>query len=499
MKTKYFWGLLLSLLCVVSCDGLLEGFGGSGNTALQPDDQKVKLENVAIKLLDECPADDMERYLNLSEDFADKYLADGDYDFSAFETWADGFEDLTVEETKYVEKYDQAKDMYIRERVLNFTILLSNYTGSFEFKNDKVQKLAESTSGVKVMFPLNGKEYVAEILPSAKSTKATFEYMDKCYWTESEWTEVWNGEYYDYNVTYKDKYEDFRAKFAINIPENIKVKLTEDGKSVADVNIDITQSYSAAGLNPTTDNFNAKITVAFDNGYGLNIDNVAYDGAASKASYGFTLTKNGKALISSSASSDLLFALTTREYDHSYGDYVNKGEYTWAEVKRVKNVDVNVDILGEVQIKGTCTNVMEVSDYIDAFYRAAEDEDKTKMDRVVNNLNSKINLNVYYDKGSAVQASVQFEYEKHTDRYDSSYYYYEIVPVIVFGDNSRYAFEDYFTEASFGNLLDKLEFVGEDYEDLFGTAFDDFFVKEDMPNYPDQEVIIKPDTDLGTK
>ena len=204
-------------------------------------------------------------------------------------------------------------------------------------------------------------------------------------------------------------------------------------------------------------------------------------------------------LISSSASSDLLFALTTREYDHSYGDYVSKGEYTWAEVKKAKNIDVNIDILGEVQIKGTCTNAMEISDYIDAFYRAANDEDKTKMDRAVNNINSKINLNVYYDKGSAVQATVQFEYEKYSDSYDSSYYYYELVPVIVFGDNSRYAFEDYFTEASFGNLLDKLEFVGEDYEDLFGTAFDDFFVKEDMPIYPDQEVIIKPDTDLGTR
>lgn len=465
MRKKCFAGLLIALLCAVSCDGLLEGLGGKGDgqTVLQPDEQKVKLEEVAIELMDKCPPGDLERYLDFTADFVGTYLDDNDYDFSAFEEWAEDFEDITVEELKYVEKFDEAKQMYVKESILNFTILLSNYSGSFELKKDRVVMVNGNHDGIKVTFPLNGKTYVAEIQPSANTTRATFEYMSKHYWTEVDW-------YYD---VLKNHYDNYLAKFSINVPDNIRIRLTEDGKAMADVNVNMTQSFSASGLNPTVDNFNAEVTVSFDNGYALKMENVGYDGASSTAKFSFEIKKNGETLLASSAVSDVAIELTTYEYDNSYDGRLNKGEYTWVELKKAKTADVSFDILGKIQFKGSCSNIMEISDFIDAFYEAANSDDKTKMDRAINNINSKFDLSLYYDKGSAVQAKVVFEYEKIVwDSYHNEYSY-DIVPVIVFGDNSRYAFEDYFTERSFENVLDRFDDFGEDYEDLFGTILDD--------------------------
>ena len=45
---------------------------------------------------------------------------------------------------------------------------------------------------------------------------------------------------------------------------------------------------------------------------------------------------------------------------------------------------------------------------------------------------------------------------------------YFLLPVIVFNDGSRYAFEDYFTKAAFKALIDRVDEFAEEYDDLFG-------------------------------
>lgn len=493
--------LLSALMMLVSCDQLAgfvtPGTGGGNNEAnneenkvtptLQPDEQKLKLEEVALQLMDKCPADDFENFVNLSEDFTKTYLDNGEYDFSAFETYVEDVNKVSVQEQKWIEKFDEAKKEYIKERITNLTIVLSNYTGSFEFKKNGVEKLAGNHDGLKVTFPLGSKTYVAEIVPSSKVSRATFEYVEKSYWTETRWDYIEKEVHDEYgNVWYEYEdvllgnylhYNDFLLKFAMDVPENIKIALTENGKSVADINIDITQSYSAAGLNPTVDNFSAKTTVTLNNGYCLEIGNASFDGAASKAGYSMSLKKDGEALIKSSASADFSFDVMTYKYDHGSGDYISRGEYTWVEVTKGKNISATADILGQIQVKGSCSNAMELVDIMDSFYEAAELEDKTKMDRAMNNINSKLDIGVYYDEGSNRQASVEFEYEKDVYYWDdqNEYYDYDIIPIIVFEDNSRYTIDDYFTEKAFSSLIDKFETFGEKYSELFGTI-----VKEEI-------------------
>lgn len=491
--------LLSAFMMLVSCDqlaGLVTPETGEENNeenneenkvtpTLQPDEQKLKLEEVALQLMDKCPADDFENFVNLSEDFTKTYLDNGGYDFSAFETYVEDVNKVSVQEQKWIEKFDEAKKEYITERITNLTIVLSNYTGSFEFKKNGVEKLAGNHDGLKVTFPLGSKTYVAEIVPSSKVSRATFEYVEKSYWTETRWDYIEKEVHDEYgNVWYEYEdvllgnylhYNDFLLKFAMDVPENIKIALTENGKSVADINIDITQSYSAAGLNPTVDNFSAKTTVTLNNGYCLEIGNASFDGAASKAGYSMSLKKDGETLIKSSASADFSFDVMTYKYDHGSGEYTSKGEYTWVEVTKGKNISATMDILGQIQVKGNCSNAMELADIIDSFYEAADVEDKTKMDRAMNNINSKLDIGVYYDGGSNRQASVEFEYEKDVYYWDgqNEYYDYDIIPIIVFEDNSRYTIDDYFTEKAFSSLIDKFEAFGEKYSELFGTIVEE--------------------------
>ena len=111
--------------------------------------------------------------------------------------------------------------------------------------------------------------------------------------------------------------------------------------------------------------------------------------------------------------------------------------------------------------------------------------------RYLNNINAKLDLNVYYDNDySKKQARVEFEMNKYKvdwdpnddGNYDNDYYY-DLMPVIVFNDNSRYTIDDYFTEEAFEHLLEKADGFAADYEELFGEYFDDLFVKDDVPTY----------------
>ena len=49
------------------------------------------------------------------------------------------------------------------------------------------------------------------------------------------------------------------------------------------------------------------------------------------------------------------------------------------------------------------------------------------------------------------------------DYYDETYY--EVEPILLFPDGSKYAFEDYFTERAFGDLLDKLEEIADELDE----------------------------------
>lgn len=486
---KFLSGAAFATLLVMSasCDD-----PQNPGTPLQPDDQKTKLEDVAVKLLEKTPASDMENLVDLYNSFCQDYLED-DYDFSALESFGeDALKDsYRPEEREYL---DMKSNEYIRESVINVAVALSNHKGEFTFGRNAVVKENDSTfDGVKVNAQVGSKNYVFELKSSGKVTEASYNYLyfskEDAYgywdeslqsWVDREVVRVWDEDY----------------KFNIDVPEKIEIGLYEESKYVAKITINMTKNFSADGLNPAVDNFNANVKVEFNNGYALHIDKFAFDGAKKQAGSSFKFVKDGEALVSATASGDVELINSVREYEGDSYSY----EYTSVELKKAKNLSMSVDILGEVQMKGTCSNAKDASDALEAYWDALrnwDDEtgnektpDETTALRHLGNFNAKINLGVYYDGTETRQATVVFEMDKYTEEayWDrngdgvtnelDAYTYYDLIPVIVFGDGSRYTVEDYFTEEAFERLLDRVEDYEDDYNDLIGTIVEDKVMME---------------------
>jgi hypothetical protein len=72
-----------------------------------------------------------------------------------------------------------------------------------------------------------------------------------------------------------------------------------------------------------------------------------------------------------------------------------------------------------------------------------------------------------------VQANVEFEaYQWEEDYWGDSYTYHDIRPVLIFAaDDSRYCFEDYFTETSFSKLIDAVKELADEFEKMVEDAY----------------------------
>lgn len=486
------------LLTFTSCEGfdlggLLGGNGGDGGNGsvelLTPSEQKAKLDSVGVKVLEKCPAGDFEDFCDFYSAFVKEYIdRDDEYGFDALFEFGEDAVDSSCKELKDEWWYDAALKQSVNDNVWDIVVVLSNHKGDFTFGADSLSRDRNSTyDGVRVKMPLRGKNYEARLTTSGKTTRAYYRYLYHSewhdgygYWDEDtdQWVSVEGGVTEIYNEDYK---------FEIHVPENIEIGIYENDSQMATVKIKTAQSFSAAGLDPTLDNINYDVTVFLNNGYEIVVNDVAYDGAKGTAGGAFNLKKDGEPIVSASVSGQAQIENTT------------DSEGTSAKVNYAKKIDFLVDVIGEVQMKGSCSDAKELSEAMDEYYDALsywddndgystrKQPDETAALRHLNNINAKIDISVYYNLDySKKQAHVEFEMYKERSEWDENGdgnydndYDYDLMPVIVFNDNSRYAVEDYFTEEAFKNLLDKSEAFAEEYDALFGEYFDGLFSKEE--------------------
>ena len=107
----------------------------------------------------------------------------------------------------------------------------------------------------------------------------------------------------------------------------------------------------------------------------------------------------------------------------------------------------------QLMVAGTAPKIQEMI-YALNNINASTDKEYVIAEAAVYNQYMDVNMQ-YTGDGvpfSSVEAQPYLEYEYSYG--DTHYEYYEVEPVIVFAsDNSRYSFEEYFNEADFGNVL----------------------------------------------
>lgn len=457
-------------------------------TPLQPSEQKVKLESVARNFMSECPAEDFEKISGIADAFVEKFGVEG-YDLTQFENWID-----SQYETAWKGDYEVTTSggkVDVTESY-DLLFLIANHKGHFDF-GEKGVTVNTEYDGLKVTCSVNGNSYEAVIEQSGKVTNAIYTLTDNDlstgngYYTEDgEWIEVSSST----QVTNK-----WNMKLTVGVPERIDITVSENGSPLAQITAEFTPGFTASGIVPTKDSFSTETTIRIED-YEYVIENLKYDGAAGTASTSQTLKKNGKTLISYNVSGNVRIEVVTEKEEWDGYSY----EYQYVKASLAKDITAALDILGEVQVIGFCSNAMEASDEMEAFWDALYSDgdvvNENAAQRHLGNFNAKFDFGVFYDKGNNRQADLEFEYRHNpgeeadwdvngdglvngNDRYNG---YYEFFPVIVFNDGSRYSVEEYFTEDAFGNLVEDFYEFCESFGEVFGV--EDEVVE--LPGHPEE-------------
>lgn len=420
---------------------------------LQPSAQKAKIAEVGEKLMDMCPASDFEDIPEIMEGFAEAYFTD-EYNWDAVSEWFDNAIDTAY---KSEESYSFNGSSYTTEWMSELIILLSNHTGYFTMGQNAVT--VSSYDGLAAECYVNGKKYVAEIKSSGKVTEAIYTFVDNWGYSDSGYYDEEKGCWVDFDelidIIYNDTY-----KFKVGVPEKVTIDLTEDGASKAEIVVTFKPELTASGIDLTTDAFAVQASVK-TYGYEMIISNASYNAATGKAEFKQELKKDGASMIKSSASGNV--SLSWKEgidEESSWG----WDDYLYAEVAKADSFEANLDIIGEIQVKGSCSDAFEAAESLDLIWDALYNSgSETDAERHLNNLNSKIDFNVYYDGGSKKQASVEFDLQCY--KYDADEYW-SLIPVIVFNDGSKYKIEEFFTENAFGDLIESFEAFCESFAEV---------------------------------
>ena len=137
-----------------------------------------------------------------------------------------------------------------------------------------------------------------------------------------------------------------------------------------------------------------------------------------------------------------------------------EGEYFADQIKNGKvQIDIlNLSIVGAGDFKDLLTDIDEITE---GLYGDEYDAERwrRKMEDVCDLVNEKVKLVIAYNDTDEKVADIVLQ----VSRDDEDYY---VEPILLFPDGSKYAFENYFTETAFGDLIDAIEELADDFEDM---------------------------------
>ena len=257
---------------------------------------------------------------------------------------------------------------------------------------------------------------------------------------------VYVGREDDYVYYYHDgyKYHDYYDAYenTIAVPEKMELTITQGSKTLikAIVNTDLS-SMRDEEFDLSKDSYNVSANTTIDN-YTINVDKVAYK-AGRNANISYNMKHGNKSLISMTVAADV--------------DASNE------DLNSCKNANINIDIMGEIQIKGKCNDVIRFSDYLEEADDNYDNENKFKS--YINLANSLLDLGVYYKGKSYKFAEVKME-----PAVDKSYYYEEWYCdfVIYFNeDKTTYTlFDVFFNDKDFASVINKFEDLIDSFSDM---------------------------------
>lgn len=400
---------------------------------LDPDTQKAKLQQIGIKLMDVFPAQEYEDMMELSEilfSHCDKYFGTEDYDWSELEEVGDDLiDDFYSEKQKSAYKWEYT-----------YTVFLSNCTGVVTLgkRGAEYQKSDETKL---IIEDVEGEDWEAVLV--AKNLKTVF--LGE--WLYSYYNSEWDEESWEYkDVEYEEIYN-----VTVEIPNSLTFDVSREGQFVASLTVNFDYRIGNDGVDYSSDRIGVSVEMKVDD-LVMTLEQASVDAATGEVVYSQSLTKGGMFIVSQKLSASV--KLEVEEED---------GEISAVVDKASANVEFN--LLGELQLKGTCTDFVKLIEPLEE-----ELDSERDCERAAERATALIDINVYYDCTPTVQAKIEFEPLSDYDDYYGKEVYW-IAPVIVFEDGSRYLFEKYFKERDFRDLIESFEDFVLDYEDMIDYIY----------------------------
>lgn len=406
-----------------------------GNKKLNSVEQKQKLESIAKAFMGEVKANNFTQLTDLANYCYDHYIDNDDFDNDVVTTWfndALNASSSLVKSNITTEKGSWYTSVY-NYKYYNRVILLANFTGKFTAQKQSWKK--EKADNLQFNFTDQDGKACNITVTSLGNTK-------KAHITDSE---DWDSDYDDANNIYNQYIDEYKEY--LMVPEQIVITLTQGGVKQVETIVNIDHSaFTGPEVDLSKDGLVTNATVKIAN-FTWCVQRAEYSAKNHKASVSGYMKKGDTTLFT--------FAADANGVDATNESLNNAGA-----------ASVNFDLLGQMQIKGTCSNVKAYSDLINK----ADDNDKneTLFKSYINQANELLDVNVFYDKGSVRQANMKLMAFEEKNPWNSAYNYWYAEPVINFDDGTSYStFNAYFNESDFRSVIDLFNSLIEGYENLF--------------------------------
>lgn len=392
------------------------GENGGGNENMTESEKKEFVDKTAQKLVAQINAEDFRKITDLAQ-YVSNNLTRGVSSSSPTRLIEDFFEAAfnacTLKNT----------DTYILR-----LFAMSYFSAEFNYRNGawEIGSSTTPTNTLRFNFPdKNGQSCVAEVVGSGTETEVHASIFDDTKWRYQDYPP-----YNRYQVTTENR---------IKVPQKINVKLTQGNSALASINVTINVM-----INTNSGEFEDNSSSALETS--LNADIVGYKINLSKAFYydgnagvDLTVSKGNTMLVKANASTFIR----------------GRGKY-------VSNANVNIDVMGEVQAKGTLDDFNKIDELMKRADNAKYEE--TTYKNTVDQINKQFNIGIYFNGNNTRQAYIQYYPFLSKKYYDE---YWKAEPVIYFDDGTSYStLKEFGNDTRFSELIQKVKDLITDFKSL---------------------------------
>ena len=432
--------LVAALATVTACNkasgGLSpDGYANQGtkvadkNSALSPYEQKQKLEAAGKELVEEIDVDNWKATAEFMRALGEHFEELGDdspYAFDAFEDWSQ-----EVEEAILTSKAKNGK------MTMRYTYALSKLPkGTFK-EEDGEFEFTEGGSNVKIITYVDGKTVTITITNGAESKEYEIIRWD------------YEGSELDWEMRHYEggEYSEWHEIYSVKIPAWINIEVKEGAARRLNwkANFSYTDADGNGKIELEKDKADVSTEIKFDNYTLAASEKYSSDKGVGHASASASVYHGSKKLLAAGAESDV---------------EINGGIEDNFSGSAPNTVKAAVDVLGQVQAKGTID--FERAKYVEQKIDRYADEEQYA--RSLKDLESCVDIAIYYDRKAGRQAWLGFE-----PLYDEWYHEWSYTPVIRFADDSSYGIDEFFNANDFSSLIDALNDWAQEVAEYFGT------------------------------